>query len=198
MPRIEWCRSILLALLLLFPVPSRCADHEFREIVNQFSARFQKQPTLNNGLLNFLASRFAPSGVSRIKMAVFDELDPAKNPTGEEFETFLKTTIHPDLHAIVRIQSNRDGERILVFCRELKKHFEILVLTAGRTEAIVLKMRLNPTALGRWLEEPAIMAKHSGKRSADCPDDDVSEVKGEATADATPQAAQKGTSLKAE
>jgi hypothetical protein len=156
----RWLRPILLAALLLVPAASPAADREFRQIVDRLSEHYQKRPSRGMGFLGFLANCFSPTGVSRLKMAVFEDVKPER-PLAGDFEGFLKATVGSGFHPFVTVRSNRDGEHVYIYAREVGERMDLLMVSAQRNEAVVLKVRLAPEALEKWMSEPGKMARNS-------------------------------------
>lgn len=156
----RWLRPILLAALLLAPVAAPAADREFRQIVYRLSEHYQKRPMRGMGFLGFLANCFSPSGVSRLKMAIFEDVEAGK-PLAGDFEGFLKATVGPDFQPFVTVRSNREGEQVYIYAREVGERTELLLVSAQRTEAVVMKVRIAPEALEKWMSEPGKMARNT-------------------------------------
>ena len=156
----RWLRPIFLATLLLAPVASPAADREFSQIVGRLSEHYQKRPMRGMGFLGFLANCFSPSGVSHLKMAIFEDVE-AGRPLAGDFEGFLKATVGPGFHPFVTMRSNRDGEQVYIYAREVGERMELLLISAQRTEAVVMKVRIAPEALEKWMSEPGKMARNT-------------------------------------
>jgi hypothetical protein len=150
-------KSCLLALGLAFTVsaaPATAGDREFHEIVQRLSAAYQKKPMPFMGLVSF-AARFAqPEGVSGLKLAIFDDVDPARKPDPAGFDAFVQEVAGSDYHPMVRVRSNRDSEQTYIYVREAKGGYEMLLLNLESSEAVVVKMHLNPKAMEAWVDEP--------------------------------------------
>lgn len=158
-----WIRPLLLASLLLAPTASPAADLEFNQIVNRLSDHYQKQPMAGRGFLSFVANCFSPSGVSRLKLAIFQDVNA--KPLDGDFESFLKTTAGSGYHPFVTVRSNRKGECVYIYAKEVGKRMELLMVCAERTDAVVMKVRLDPKGMEKWMNEPSLMAKGSAHGS---------------------------------
>src|SRR5215831_7317566 len=70
--------------------PALAGDREFHEIVNRLAATYHKKPLPFMGFVSFV-SRFAqPQGVSAMKLAVFDDIDPSLSPDENEFDALMQ------------------------------------------------------------------------------------------------------------
>ncbi len=158
--------ALLALTCMLFPAAGRTADKDFQAIVNRFSAQYQKKPMRFMGLLSFIANRFTPSDMSITKMAIFEDFDPARQPSGCALESFMESvTAGGEYRPFVRVRSNRDGEQTYIYARQADKRYELLIVTLEMDEAVVLKMRLGPNAMDKWVDEPVLMGKDSSHGS---------------------------------
>jgi hypothetical protein len=64
----------------------------------------------------------------------------------------------------VRVQSRRNSERIHIYSRPVNKDWELFVTTLEENEAVMVRVRVNPDSLLRWIDDPVRMAC---KRGAD-------------------------------
>jgi len=115
------------------------------------------------GFLSFLARCFSPSGVHNLKMAIFEDVQAEQKPLDGDFEGFLKRTVGSGFHPFVTVRSNRDGERVYIYARDVGERMELLMVCAQPTEAVVMKMRLDPEAMAKWMNEPGVMAMGSSR-----------------------------------
>jgi hypothetical protein len=156
-------KSCLLALAFMATVsaaPATAGDREFNQIVQRLSATYQKKPMPFMGLVSF-AARFAqPEGVSGLKMAIFDDVDPSLAPDATGFDAFVQRVAGPDYCPMVRVRSNRDREQTYIYVREAKGGYEMLLLSLEPSEAVVMKMHLNPKAMEAWVDEPVDHGKN--------------------------------------
>jgi hypothetical protein len=159
---------LLLGTLLALPGFLRAGDREFDAIVQRLQAHYHQRPVHLMGLAGFFANRAHPEGVKNIKLAVFEDLDSSLHPPDAEFDSFLQQVVGPVFRPFVRVSSRRDGEQTFVYARESGNDWEMLVVTLERDEACVIKMKLNPDAVSRWIEEP----EESARNSAHGPDDE--------------------------
>ena len=151
----------LVGAFLVLPDRARAKEDEFKAIVNQLSTQYHKLPLRFMGLLNFIANRFNPAGVSDLKMAIFEDLDPSRQLAGSGIDVVQQAAALGGFKPFVRVSSQHDGEQTLVYARETKQEYEILILVLEREESVVLKMKLRPEVMADWVNEPARMGKNS-------------------------------------
>ncbi len=164
------CAILLFMLLQFLPATAVAGDPEFHALVNRISAYYQKRPMRGMGLLSFIANRFTPPGVGHFQMVIFDDIASPRTPPGEELESSLEGLVGPGYQPFVRVHDNRSGDLSVIYVRESgKKSFEMLIVSIDSTDAVLMKMRLNPDAMRDWMDEPVEKGKgsgHSGGSSA--------------------------------
>lgn len=150
-------KSCLLALGLLLSVsaaPATGGDREFHDIVARLSVAYQKKPMPFMGFASF-AARFAePEGVSGLRLAIFEDVNSTRDLDGAGFDAFVRDVAGTEYRPMVRIKSNRDHEQTYIYVREAKGGYEMLMLNLESSEAMVIKMHLNPKAMEAWIDEP--------------------------------------------
>ena len=62
------CATLLLTILACLPALA-AGDSEFHALVDRMSVYCQKRPMRGMGLLSFVANRFTPHGVGKLRMA---------------------------------------------------------------------------------------------------------------------------------
>lgn len=152
--RTKCCLLALAFTTTVSAVPAAAGDREFQEIVQRLSAAYQKKPMPFMGLVSFAAHFAQPEGVSGLKMAIFDDVDPALNPDPADFDAFVQRVAGSEYCPMVRVRSNRDGEQTYIYVREAKSGYEMLLLNLESSEAVVVEMHLNPKAMEAWVDDP--------------------------------------------
>lgn len=152
-------------LLVVAPSPATAGEADFHSVVDRLAAHYQKRPMRFMGFLSFIGNRFTPSGVSHLKMAVFDDLDSSLRPDDEGFDAFMQGVMGEEYQPFVRVHSNRDGEWTYIYMRPVKKNCEMFIVSVEKTEAVVMKMRLNPDAINDWVDEPVRHGRRSSHES---------------------------------
>ena len=163
MPRNSRYTSILiyLALLSAFTPIAAARDRQFDAVVHRVKEHYHKGPIRMMALAAFVANRVHPEGVKKVRIAVFEDLDPALNPPEKDFDAFIRQIAGADFQPLVRVISRRDGEQTFIYARAAEDDFEMLIVSMERTEACVVKTRFSPDAMSRWVERPNEMADKS-------------------------------------
>jgi hypothetical protein len=153
-------RWMVLCLCVAGVVGAQGADKDFEAIVHRLEAHYGTKrlhiPMM--GVANFFVKVSRPEGVSDLKMAVFEDLDESRHPSPEALEQMFGSLATEGWRPFVRVQSNKDGERVEIFSRASGKRWELLLTTLQRNEATVIQMRLSPDALAQWIADPEGMA----------------------------------------
>lgn len=148
-------------LAILIAAPVRAADREFHEIVERLAATYHQKPMPFMGFVSFVARFAQPQGVSGIKFAIFDDIDPSLSPNESEFDSFMQSIVGFEYQPFVRVRSRRDRERTYVYVHNVQDASEMLVVTIDSSDAVVVKMRLKPEAMKDWVDDPVGEGKHS-------------------------------------
>jgi hypothetical protein len=98
-------------------------------------------------------------------MAIFEGIPSFRTPPGEELESSLEGLVGPGYQPFVRVHDNRSGDLSVIYVRESgEKSFEMLIVSIDSTDAVLMKMQLNPDAMRDWMDEPVEKGKGSGHR----------------------------------
>ena len=159
----------LVSLVLLFAIPAIASarDRQFDAIVHRVKKHYHKGPIRMTGLASFVANRVQPEGVKKVRIGVFEDLNTALNPREKDFGAFMRQIAGADFQPLVRVISRRDGEQTFIYARPVQDDFEMLIVSMERTEACVVKMRISPDAMSRWVEKPNEMAENSAAHAGD-------------------------------
>ncbi len=145
---------MLLALLLTWS-PARAAGREFEQIVKAIETHYHAKPTHIPflGLGNFVLKTARPAGVSSFRIAVFDDLDQRDQDLGD-LDVFMSRLGDANLHPIVQVHSNQNGESTYIFLGNPGKSTRMLVTSIEAREATVLEVKVETEALLRLLRDP--------------------------------------------
>ncbi len=158
--RTSCCLLAVAFMATVSAVPATAGDREFNEIVHRLSVAYQKKPMPFMGLISFAARVSQPEGVSGLKMAIFDGVDPSLGPDPAEFDSFVQRVAGPEYSPMVRVRSKRGGEQTFIYVRDAKGGYEMLLLALEPSDAVVMKMHLNPKAMEGWIDEPVDHGKN--------------------------------------
>ena len=152
---------ILLALVSIVPGIATAGDRQFDAIVERLRSHYHKGPVRMLGFASFVANRFHAGEAKNMRIAVFENLDPALNPPAGDFDAFMQQIAGPEFRPLVRVVSRRDGEQTFIYARPTGDDYEMLIVSLEGDEASVVKIRIPPDAMSRWVEKPDEMAAKS-------------------------------------
>ena len=95
-------------------------------------------------------------------MAIFEDVNSPRMPRAEKTDSFIQSLVGASYHPMVRIYDNHSGEQTFIYARECdKENYEMLIVSMERTEAVIIKMRLDPDAMRDWVDDPVNKGRHS-------------------------------------
>ena len=152
--------AALAFVLLAAPLGAR--DREFDRVVRAFEHQYGKRklsiPLL--GFANLFVKVARPAGARDFKLAIFEDVDSRRHPAPEDLDAMMRPAAAGGWAPFVRVNSRRSGERVQIYSRRKgTSDWELLIATLERSEAVVLRVELNPESLSRWVNNPAAMAR---------------------------------------
>jgi hypothetical protein len=152
---------VVLCFVLLTSTSAGARDHDFDRIVSSLESHYgQKRLYIPFfGIANFFVRTVRPAGARDIKLAIFEDLDRG-HPSPEDLDRMFTSLPAQGWSPFVRVQSRH--ERVHIYSRRMKNDWELLITTLERDEAVVVRVRLNPDGLARWVNEPRFMARNKG------------------------------------
>lgn len=158
---------IMFAAAAVWAPSALAVDRDFKDIVRLISDELHAKPMRIPlfGLVNTFAFVARPAGVKHLDIAVFENVD------GHQFAGNLRMKLDRVVghgwRPFVSVQSQRGGERVVVYMQPDGKDCRLLVTTLQRNEATVIQLSLNPEGLQRWVEDPVRAALHAGDNGRD-------------------------------
>jgi hypothetical protein len=145
----------LLALILAASAAAFGADRDFDRLVkaveSHLGATRTHIPLL--GVANFFVKAARPEGVAGFRLAVFEDLRPLAEDSGEALDRIMAEA-STGLHSLVRVRSSRDREWTYIYLGDAGKTTTMLIATFERHEATIVKVKLSVSALLKALEDP--------------------------------------------
>jgi hypothetical protein len=132
---------------------AHAADRDFAMIVNHIKRHYKASPTksFSMGLAGLFVKMAHPAGVKSVQLAVFEDLGSQQTADPDALDDVLREGLGEGWNAVVRVSSRRDGELTRIFIRPVKNDFELLIVTIDGRDATVLKAKVSPESLGRWI-----------------------------------------------
>ncbi len=166
---------VFLALVTLVCVPAFTADHDFnglvRNIEKQYGVHHTHIPML--GLVMFFAK---PKGVHTLKIATFEDFHAQREVFGPEVQRMIEEHFGSAWKPMVRTWS-RDGESAFVYVNTGSEKVEMLIVSLDTSDATVVELKVDPSAMDEWLDEPDKMVHESVGHHSEVADKKDTEVK---------------------
>ncbi len=149
---------ITATLVISIPQTARADDPEFDAITKHLKQHYNAKrisiPFL--GLARFFVRIVRPAGVKSFKVAIFENLNFSEGQTDTELSAVMRSALSPEWQPLIRTRS-RDGEQVYVYAREAGENIKLMVVTIDRTDAVVARVKLSPTKLRDFLNDPKIL-----------------------------------------
>lgn len=136
------------------------ADKEFAPLVSHFKTQYKARrvriPFM--GLANFAAKIVRPAGVKGIKLEVFEDLQYDSTQQDRELSAVLRQTLGREWRPLVRVASRADHEQTYIYVKDDgKKTLKLMIVNLDGSDAVVVRVKLNPDTLIKWMDDPKIM-----------------------------------------
>jgi hypothetical protein len=155
----------ILAALAALAAPAHARDREFDEIVRRIEVRCETKrvhiPLM--GVANFFVKVARPAGTSDFKLAVFEDLHRPFLAEEEDFNNMVGEALGPNWRPLLRLQDSRN-EWTSIYSSGSGKHWKLLIATMDRNEATILRVRLSPEAMRRWVVAPLETERNRHRR----------------------------------
>jgi hypothetical protein len=158
------CKRYLIHFLLVLTTLSFCystvsaKDRGFDTIVQHLKTRYKAKrksiPFL--GLAKFAVKLVRPAGVKSFDVTMFENVDNSCDMTGRELNAAMRNALSAEWQPLVSVRS-RNGEQTYVYAREAGDDIKLMVVNISRAEAVVVRVKLNPNALVKFMNDPKIL-----------------------------------------
>lgn len=149
---------ITATLIASVPQTARADDPEFDAITKHLKLHYNAKrisiPFL--GLAKFFVRIVRPAGVKSFKVAIFEDLKFTAGERDTELSAVMRGALDPEWQPLIRTRS-RDGEQVYVYAREAGENIKLMVVTIDRTDAVVARVKISPTKLREFLNNPKIL-----------------------------------------
>ncbi|HEX4622411.1 MAG TPA: hypothetical protein VH208_12680 [Myxococcaceae bacterium] len=106
------------------------------------------------GVASFIASAW---GVSDLDFAVFDSPRRSIDPLDDRWTGLMTQKLGDSWRAIVRVRS-RDEGWTTVYAKVTEGGWRLMVFSQDEDELVVVRLKVKPTDLRRWLDDPGEMS----------------------------------------
>jgi hypothetical protein len=151
--------AIVLVMIVL-AIPGFADD--FSAVVNRVESHYGVRRLLPR-LIGFSLFLIKPatwgSGVSGLKVAVFEEETRSLTPVITDLNNILRSSLSPKWKPFVSVNSRRDGEATVIYADCSDKNIRMILASVERHDILVVQMKVGKKAFKRWSNDPAAEAK---------------------------------------
>ncbi len=154
---------VILLAFTLCGLAASAADRDFKEIVRAIADEYHTQPTQipMSGLVNAVLFVTRPGGAKQLDLAVFENLN-GEGHDGAKVASRIRGIVGTSWRPFVEVRSRRKGDEItLIYVRPEGREFRMIVATIEHNEATVVHLKLDPSAIRRWMDHPVDEASES-------------------------------------
>jgi hypothetical protein len=153
---------ILLAILSISSLSAvaqkRGSGGGFDAIAKHLKTRYQARkkgiPLL--GLAKFAVRIIKPAGVKSINLSLFEDLKNTSGLPDSELSGMMRNSLTNEWRPLISIRQ-RNGDQIYIYATEAGKDIKLAVLAINQTEAVLARVKIEPDALRKFLDNPSIL-----------------------------------------
>ena len=140
------------------------ANSMFDKIVSSIESQLdiEREPIPVGWLVNTVLFFSRPAGVKHMDFAVFEDFDGSDGNT-RRFLQSVEDNVTGEWKPWVRTWSRHDGERTAIYLKPTGKNWEMLIATAERHEATVVRLKVNADQMAQYLSDRR-GARDAGRR----------------------------------
>lgn len=130
----------------------------FDAITRHLKARYQakKKSIPFFGLAKFGIRIIKPAGVKSINVSLFEGLRNTGQLSDDELSSMMRESLSEEWQPLLSVR-HRNGNQIYIYAAEEGKDVKLAVLSINQTDAVLARVKLNPDALRKFLEDPKIL-----------------------------------------
>lgn len=153
-----------LFLLAIFSITSATAAAQnskrsgFDAIVKHLKTRYQakKKGIPLFGLAKFAVRIIKPAGVKSISISLFQELKNTNGLPDRELSGMMRSALSEDWQQLASVRQ-RNGDQVYVYAMGEGKDVKLAVLVINQTDAVLARVKIDPMALRKFLDNPRIL-----------------------------------------
>lgn len=120
----------------------------------RYQAKKKSIPFL--GLAKFAVRIVKPAGVKSINLSLFEDLKNTGDLTGNELSGLMRNALSQEWQPLVSVRQ-RNGEQLYIYAAEAGKDVKLAVLVINQREAVLARVKVDPQALRRFMDNPKIL-----------------------------------------
>jgi len=143
----------------VFSVPAIADEPEFSAVAKHLREHYHATerhiPFI--GLAYFAVKLVRPAGVKSVKVKIYENLNYMHNGVDDELHSALQHSLGQNWQPLVRVYSRKDGDQTFVYSKQEGKCMRLMVVIVEREQATIVKVKINPDALLKFMDNPKIM-----------------------------------------
>jgi hypothetical protein len=150
---------ILIALLSVgYGSAAAQSNQGFDAIAKHLKTRYQakKKGILFLGLAKFAIRIAKPAGVKSINVSLFEELKNTGELPDSELSALMRNALSAEWSPLVSVRQ-RNGDQFYVYAAEAGKDIKLAVLVINQTDAALLRVKIDPNSLRKFMDDPKIL-----------------------------------------
>lgn len=151
--------ALILAAALSVSYRSAAAQNNqgFDRITKHLKTRYQakKRSIPFFGLAKFAVRLIKPAGVKSISLSLFEDLKNTNELPDAELSDMMRNALSAEWQPLVCMRS-RSGDQVYVYVAESGKDLKLAVLVINQSEAALARVKINPEALRKFIDDPKI------------------------------------------
>lgn len=125
-----------------------------RHLKTRYQARKRSIPLF--GLAKFAVRIIKPAGVKSISLSLFENLKNTDGLPDNELSSLMRNALSEEWQPLVSMRS-RSGDQVYVYAAEAGKDMKLAVLVINKSDAALARVKLNPEALRKFIDNPRIL-----------------------------------------
>jgi hypothetical protein len=97
---------------------------------------------------------------TKLDLAMFENLPDLTKSNGLEVDGLMSSSLGSEWSRFIRVESRKTGERAVIYVRNVGDKLEMMITSIEPDEAVVLKLRVKPEEMQKWMDDPEEMAIH--------------------------------------
>jgi hypothetical protein len=155
-------RAWVVVALLLCSCGAFSLDRDVKKVATaleqQCGLKFHKLPWIARAAMK---PALLGSGV-KLDIMEFEGATPERADLNQ-IEGAMKDALGEDWSWFIRSTSNKTKERAVIFVRGAEAKFDMMIVSIEPGEAAIVKLRLKPDEMKKWMDEPDEMVLHHDK-----------------------------------
>jgi hypothetical protein len=130
----------------------------FDALVKHLKTRYQarKRGIPLFGLAKFAVRIVKPAGVKSINLSFFEDLKNTGELPDNELSGLMRNALSQEWQPLVSVRQ-RNGNQVYIYAAEDGKDVKLAVLAINQSEAVLARVKIDPDALRKFLDNPKIM-----------------------------------------